>query len=172
MKAIIQYFIFTFLLIITFSSFSQRKCAFQHTHQESFEEKIQRHIEQKRNSRTQDEEIYSIPVVVHVIHNNSSGKIGGTGNNNISEQQIISQIEVLNKDFRRLNSDTNKTPEQFKSVAVDTKIEFCLANRTPEGGQTNGITRTYSTELPFDPYSNKDNQTLKSLAYWNSLSSE
>lgn len=169
MKTFSHYFIFIFLFFTTFYSFSQRKCAFQHTHEEEFEEKIQRHIQQKRNSRIEaDEEIYSIPVVVHIIHNNANGTIGGTGNSNISDQQIFSQIEVLNEDFRRLNADTNKTPDQFKSVAVDTKIEFCLANRSPEGEQTSGITRTYSTDLPFNPYSNKDNQTLKSLAYWNS----
>lgn len=43
-------------------------------------------------------EIITIPVVVHVIHNNSSGIIGGT---NISDEQILSQIKVLNEDYRK-----------------------------------------------------------------------
>lgn len=164
-----NYYIFLFLFFVSFVAFPQRKCAFHHEDNHEFEEYLQQHILQKRNSRTNEEEkIYTIPVVVHVIHNNESGIIGGTGNNNISEEQIFSQIQALNEDFRRLNADTSQTPEQFKEFAVDTKIEFCLANRTPDGQATTGITRTYSNKLPFDPYSNKDNNTLKSLIYWNS----
>ena len=37
--------------------------------------------------------IYQIPVVVHVIHNG--------GNENISDAQIQSQIDVLNEDYRK-----------------------------------------------------------------------
>ncbi len=37
-----------------------------------------------KNLRVQDE-IIRIPVVVHVIHNNRSGIIGGDGNTNISD---------------------------------------------------------------------------------------
>jgi hypothetical protein len=41
--------------------------------------------------------VYNIPVVVHVVYNNST--------QNISDAQIQSQITVLNNDFRRLNAD-------------------------------------------------------------------
>ncbi|MEQ8424598.1 MAG: hypothetical protein RIA63_07795, partial [Cyclobacteriaceae bacterium] len=44
---------------------------------------------------------YVIPIVFHIIHN---GEPIGTGTN-ISDEQIISQINVLNKDFQRLNAD-------------------------------------------------------------------
>src|SRR5688572_26019970 len=40
-----------------------------------------------------------IPVVIHVVHN---GEAVGVGTN-ISEAQILSQIKVLNHDFKRLN---------------------------------------------------------------------
>jgi hypothetical protein len=43
--------------------------------------------------------VLRIPVVVHVIHNNANGQIGGS---NISFEQIQSQIEVLNEDYRRM----------------------------------------------------------------------
>src|SRR5690349_7439809 len=46
------------------------------------------------------EVIYRIPVVVHVVHNNSSGFVGGANNSNISDEQIASQIRVLNEDYR------------------------------------------------------------------------
>ena len=69
---------------------------------------------------------YRIPVVVHVVHN---GEAVGTGPN-ISEAQVISQIEVLNEDFRR-KAGTNG----FNTDGVDTEIEFYLATSDPEGNE-------------------------------------
>ncbi|MFM1744524.1 MAG: hypothetical protein RLZZ630_461, partial [Bacteroidota bacterium] len=43
--------------------------------------------------------VITIPVVVHVLYANA--------NQNITDAQIASQIEVLNEDFSRLNPDTN-----------------------------------------------------------------
>ncbi len=77
--------------------------------------------------------IIQIPVVVHVVY-----KDGGQG---ISDAQIRSEIEVLNKDFRRKNSDTANTPERFKSFAADVQIEFYLATTDPNGKATTGIVR-------------------------------
>ena len=70
--------------------------------------------------------IIRIPVVVHVIHN---GEPVGT-QSNISFDQIESQIEVLNEDFRRLagTNGFNDDPS-----GVDTSIEFYLAESDPDG---------------------------------------
>lgn len=84
------------------------------------------------------QQIITIPIVIHVIYNNSS--------QNISNAQIQSQIDVLNEDFRRLNSDTNITRNIFKPVAGDAMIQFCLAQRDPAGNLTDGIIRTYTTQ--------------------------
>lgn len=81
--------------------------------------------------------VITIPVVVHVIHN---GEAVGTGSN-ISDAQVMSQIDVLNEDFRRLNVDAGNTPADFLPVAADAMIEFCLATVDPEGNPTNGINR-------------------------------
>lgn len=81
--------------------------------------------------------IITIPVVVHVIHDGDA--VGD--DENISDTQIFSQIEVLNKDFRKLNADTANTPNIYKSLAADINIEFCMAQRNPNGNATNGITR-------------------------------
>ena len=67
--------------------------------------------------------IIIIPVVVHVLHR---GEAEGNGNN-ISMAQIQSQIDVLNEDFRRLNTDAINTPSAFAPVASDFGIEFILA---------------------------------------------
>lgn len=75
----------------------------------------------------------TIPTVVHVIYSNS--------NENISDAQIFSQMQVLNEDFRRMNADADGTWSQ----AADSEIEFCLASVDPNGNATNGITRKSSS---------------------------
>ena len=78
-----------------------------------------------------------IPVVVHVIYRKSE--------QNISDAQIQSQIDVLNKDYNKLNWDTVKVPSVWKNLIADCEIEFILANRDPNGKFTNGITRKETT---------------------------
>lgn len=60
----------------------------------------------------------TIPIVVHVVWN--------TPEQNISDAQIQSQINVLNQDFSRTNPDASRTPSAFAQVASDTGIRFCL----------------------------------------------
>ena len=90
-----------------------------------------------------------IPVVVHVIHNDSV--------ENLSDEVIISQITVLNEDYG------NYGPLNNDSRAVDTKIRFCLAKKDPDGNPTNGIVRVRSVYT--DLNSGDENQT-KSLSRW------
>lgn len=85
--------------------------------------------------------IITIPTVVHVVYNNSI--------ENISNTQIQSQIDVLNKDFSRLNSDVFSAPSRFRGFSKDIRVEFCLAERDPNGNPTNGITRTPTSHGPF-----------------------
>ena len=86
-----------------------------------------------------------IPVVVHVLHR---GEIEGTGFN-ISMAQIQSQIDVLNKDYRRLNDDRVNTPTGFLPVASDFTIQFQLACIDPNGNPTNGVVRKYTSKSNF-----------------------
>ncbi len=81
--------------------------------------------------------VVTVPIVVHVLWRVSD--------ENINDTQIISQIDVLNRDFRKLNSNYNNTPSAFKTIAADVEIEFCLAATDPFGNATNGITRTQIT---------------------------
>ncbi|MCB9276985.1 MAG: T9SS type A sorting domain-containing protein [Lewinellaceae bacterium] len=90
--------------------------------------------------------VVTIPVVVHVVWN--------TASENISDAQVISQIDVLNEDFRRLNSDASDTPAMFQSVAADSEIEFCLATVDPNGNPTSGITRTQTSSTSFSTNNN------------------
>ena len=82
-----------------------------------------------------------IPVVFHVIYK--------TAAQNISDQKIYEQIDILNKDYARLNADAGNTPTRFQSLASGMKIKFCLANRDPNGNPTTGIERKLTTKSGF-----------------------
>jgi hypothetical protein len=112
-------------------------------------------------ARVAADEVIRIPVVVHVIHNQADNKIGGSGNTNISEEQIRSQIVVLNEDYRR-KPGTNGF--NTNAVGADAKIEFELAQYDPSGHQGSGITRTYSKTTQFSPYT--DDVVLAKLISW------
>jgi len=81
----------------------------------------------------QDNELYVIPVVFHVIHDN--------GPENISNEQIHDAMAILNRDFRKLNSDTAQIVAGFVDVAADIDVEFRLAKRDPQGNCHSGINR-------------------------------
>jgi hypothetical protein len=87
-----------------------------------------------------------IPVVVHVLWN--------TAEQNISDEQIQSQIDVLNQDFRKTNPDITQVPTVWQSIAADCNIEFFLATKDPSGGPTNGITRTETPNASFTQFGN------------------
>ena len=100
---------------------------------ENIETFTQQRVQQYQTNRV-DGDIITIPVVVHVLYRTSA--------ENISTAQIQSQIDVLNEDFRRTNSDANNTWSQ----AADTQIEFCLTTIDPNGNATTGITRKSTTK--------------------------
>jgi hypothetical protein len=59
-----------------------------------------------------------IPVVVNVLYKTTA--------ENISDAQIQSQIDVLNKDFTATNPDFSNTPAEFAGVAANVGITFEL----------------------------------------------
>jgi len=81
--------------------------------------------------------VVTIPVVVHVVYRTTS--------QNITNAQIVSQIDVLNEDYRKMNADISNLPGAWNSLAADVEIEFQLATCDPDGYATNGITRTETT---------------------------
>lgn len=99
--------------------------------------------------------IITIPVVVHVLYRNST--------ENISVAQIQSQLDVLNKDFRRLNSDANT----IWSQAADTQIEFCLASVDPNGNSTTGITRKSTTRQDWGANDDAKRTSSGGINPWN-----
>jgi hypothetical protein len=101
-------------------------------------EAIERHTEEVVSSGIRAVNgVINIPVVVHVVYN--------TAAENVSTAQIMSQIDVLNADFRRLNSDADNVWAQ----AADAEVSFCLATVDPNGAPTTGITRTSTSTTAF-----------------------
>ena len=80
--------------------------------------------------------VYTIPVVFHIIHNN--------GSENISDAQVQDALNILNRDYRKLNADTSAIVSAFQGDAADVEIQFVFATVAPNGACFSGITRTVS----------------------------
>jgi len=108
-------------------------------------EEIERHTQEYIQSLggAQERIVVTIPVVVNVVWNSTV--------ENISDDQIYSQIAILNQDFRRLNADAVNTPVAFQSIAADCEINFVMAARDPQGNATNGIRRQQTNVTGFEP---------------------
>tara|TARA_B110001469_G_C9635495_1_gene318571 strand:- start:167 stop:1939 length:1773 start_codon:yes stop_codon:yes gene_type:complete len=84
----------------------------------------------------------TIPVVVHVVYNNAA--------ENISDAQILSQIPILNQTFSRTNLDIYNVESPLRGTSADPMIQFCMAERDPNGDPTTGITRSYTPFTDFN----------------------
>ncbi|MBK9936096.1 MAG: zinc metalloprotease [Cytophagaceae bacterium] len=162
-----------FGLMISHDVFSQnimKKCAIPENRSErilqqnrKLQDKIDEFLLKTDFSGRKEEKVIKIPVVIHVIHNNLAGIIGGKDNGNISDEQIYSQIKVLNEDYRKL---ANTPGFNSSPVGADMMIEFFLAKTDPTGKPTTGINRVYNSKKEFDVFN--DNYLLSNLSYWDS----
>ena len=129
---------------------------------DEFEAWLQERIRETRLNRDGGQ-IMTIPVVVHVIHN---GEAVGTGTN-ISDAQVLSQIEVLNQDFRKIYGTRGYNVHADGS---DTRIEYCMARRRPDGTATTGINRINRNAMGWTapPYDQAYmDGTIKPATIWN-----
>ena len=171
MKLMSRYIVLLFLFFsISLFSFGQDRCGTKISSDPNELENIVRSFEnwlgqnqlptRSNGLESLQDQVYQIPVVVHIIHNGETLGIGS----NISDEQIFSQIKVLNEDFRRLNTDTTETPELFRAVAADVNIEFVLAKTDPFGFATGGITRTNGGKEKWSVID--EEEVLKSNIFW------
>jgi hypothetical protein len=141
-----------YCFIVTLQAQNERKCAADEYLQsklsedptlensmQQIEQFTQRYLDNKSLQRESGSGIITIPVVVHVLWR--------TDAENISDEQIQSQIDVLNEDFRKLNADFNQTHPDFIERGADYEIEFCLASKDPNGNPTNGIERKQTIKV-------------------------
>ena len=109
------------------------------------------------NSTQSTNAVYTIPVVVHVVHTGTAVGVGA----NISDAQVLSQIQVLNEDFRRM---ANTPGFNSNPVGADTEIQFCLAQRTPNGSLSTGINRVVRPQTNWTD--NEIETSLKPSTIW------
>ena len=124
---------------------------------------ISRYVEKNR-ARLESHKagVLTVPVVFHILH---LGEAVGTGSN-IPDDQILSSVEGMNRDFRRTSADGGIA----QGAGPDSEIEFCLASKDPSGNPHSGINRinangmfNYET-MGIDEDVNGSN--LKNLSKW------
>lgn len=101
-----------------------------------------------------------VPVVFHIIHNGDAVGVG----ENITDAQILSQIDAINEDFALQNSNAANIPAEFKALAGSTKIKFCMAIFDPQGNVTTGIVRHNMGQVDWDQ--TPIEQQLKPSTIW------
>jgi hypothetical protein len=182
-----HFFLFVSLLISSTFSFAQHLCGFDQVHQARLtndpeyaksvmenELHIQKYIQNHpelisaRNSQT----IYTIPVVVHVIH--TGGPVGTIYNP--SDDQIINAIKFMNDIYSGALPWVGQDKGfDVAGAAKDVGIRFVLAKRDPNCNPTNGIVRynASANSVYVDKGistgfggSGLDEGTLKNLSKW------
>lgn len=86
------------------------------------------------------EEDIVIPVVFHLVLPQPA---------DITDEQVMTQLEALNRDFTASNSDIGKVPSVYRQLAGNAAIRFRLAVNDPSGAGTNGIVRVSTSIKSF-----------------------
>ena len=121
--------------------------------QRRIEHECQRSIEKGEAQRVW-RKLITLPVIVHVVYK--------TDEENISDEQVQSQIDVLNADYSATNADKDKVPEPWTSLAADPNIQFELkeitrteterdsfgTNDTVKRSSDGGVNPRPTTEVP------------------------
>src|SRR3990172_3932128 len=76
--------------------------------------------------------LVTVDVVVNVVYR--------TAVQNVSDAQVKSQIDVLNRDFAATNADKGKAPPVWKGLVTDSRVRFKLAK----------VIRKRTTKASFD----------------------
>ena len=112
---------------------------------------IHQHIQRQQNQADlRNSAVFTIPVAVHIIHQN--------GSENISDVQVQSAIQHLNDAF------AHQGYYGAAGQGTNIPIQFCLAQRTPNNQATNGITRDVSGLSNMEMET--DDAALKNLNRW------
>lgn len=131
----------------------------EHPHLQSLMEQNRAYLEKftqeyiaSSSLRGANDSLYVIPVVFHVIHM--------YGTENVSDEQIMSGLYVLNRNFALQHPDTGNIVTAFKPIAANCDIVFKLAHKDPDGNCTSGINRIAS------PLTKTGDHSVKSLIHW------
>ena len=150
------------ILLLAFSCFisslltAQTRCLTHELHlkkmtadalyRKNFEQENNRSLLSGINATSMVDTTITIPVVIHILYNSDE--------QNVSDEEIQSQIDVLNEDFAANNASSLDVPLDWINLITDSKIRFKLAQRDPAGNNSSGVIRVSSaiSEYPiFDP---------------------
>lgn len=141
-------------------SYAQHLCAFDEIHEQKLKDdpeyarQIRENEQQIRDYRRKhpelyvagrtNEPIYTIPVVVHVMHTGT--EIGSL--DNPTDQQIIDAVEYMNSVYSGAFSWVGKKAGlDVPGAAKDIGIRLVLAKRDPNCNPTNGIVRVNASSV-------------------------
>jgi PKD repeat protein len=127
-------------------------CGTDYLMQKQFAKNPQLQLQKKQSDEllrnkqaTPSMQVYTIPIVFHVLH------LGGP--ENITDAQVRNAVAILNSDFAKQNSDIVDVIPSFQSVADSVGVKFVLATRTPDGDCTTGIIHYQDTDTDWDVFS-------------------
>ena len=148
-------------------SIHQFKMANDEVYKHKFEEnnKLAQRLELMKINT--NDSLYLIPVVVHVIYHSTNATV-----ENISDEQIQSQLDVLNEDYNITNENILDVPSIWQPLIRNSRIKFVLANTDTNGNYTTGVTRTAtSIKGAFTIFDNRIySDSLGGVNAWNSNS--
>lgn len=103
--------------------------------------KMQNDLLNSNSSLNFNQQVITIPVVVHIVYENMKEYV--------PVEKVLELIDDLNTGFRKWNADTSNIPAVWKPLASDMEIQFCLAQRDPQGNPTCGIVYKKTTVSSF-----------------------
>jgi len=116
-------------------------------HYQEIEDRLQDYIEKRNNNlSSQPYDPVTIPIVVHVVWNDSV--------ENLHDSIIHRQIEVLNRDFNLQNTDTTILTDTLKLLPDNFKISFSLVTEDSLGNPHTGIIRVNTHQNAFGYWDN------------------
>ena len=135
-KLFVHKILLILILIIVNKSIYSQSCGFK-ANSLIFQQNIQ--ASNVSNGNASCSGTFNLPIVIHVIHDG--------GESNISNQQILDAIELINEHF-----------------SGNTNIAFHLASTDPNNNCTSGINRVYTFDPKMDDLS--EEITIKNLSRW------
>lgn len=111
-------------------------------HQEhQYELGLQEYLQARAGLRDGDDStVYVLPIVFHILYDPTQG----SDVHNISDAQIYDAVNIMNRDYAKLNADLSDVCCGFDNIAADVRVKFQLATKDPLGNCTNGIDRITS----------------------------
>lgn len=149
-----RFTLFLALFLMSSAVVGQQFCGFDalhHIHHSMENDANERILQRILSGQTRTDEVLTVPVVVHIIHNN--------GEENIPDEAVLAAMEYLNEAF-------SNTGNFLDGLGVNTGIEFCLAATDPNGNFTTGINRVVSGLTDVSVPSQE--AELKALSFWDS----